>query len=732
MFLNEHQSKLLFQEVGITTPAGWLVGRNDVEQFVPSLPAPWFVKAQVLAGGRGKAGGIRKVDSLEMLREQANDLMSHGLLGKEVPFVRIEPEIDIAKECYLSFVISRRRKELLLTASGSGGVEIESQHPIIRSVPLKGALPEYLLRTAFFEMGVSAEHWPSFAELVYSLHRAVIDYGLLLAEINPLILDGSGRWIALDGKVEIDDNVVDIRPKLMRFYTKEHFSDEESRARDSGLSYVELHGWVGLLVNGAGLAMATMDALNRAELPPANFMDLGGAADAVRMRHALDILNENKKVCVAYINLFGGIVSCAKVANALVEAVRYAEHCKPVVIRLDGFEAEKACAILHTAALPHVYVATTTEEAFALLKRIGRVERNNSESVLHQKDVAYTEAAPFSQTQQKISPSFSSLSVSNPEGTPSQSRQQNRLQTLHAAKTPLSYVLPHQFPTYDTRVLVVGITGRMATLHTELMQQYGTQIVAGVTPFKGGQQVLGVPVYDSVHEACVAHHIDAAILFVPARAAADSLLEVMAESIPWAVCITEGIPQQEMLNVVRLAEHSATRIIGPNTPGLIVPDVCKLGIMPSNVFKAGSVALFSRSGTLTYEAAATLSRAGIGQSVCVGIGGDSFIGSDFVSMCQMVRDDDATKAVLILGEVGGTAEEELALWVQESGFPKPIVSVVAGLTAPPGRRLGHAGAILDEGAHGSESKLFALRQAGIYVRPDILSMLKTVQEVLKK
>ncbi|ABM28115.1 succinate--CoA ligase subunit alpha [Nitratidesulfovibrio vulgaris] len=691
MFLNEHQSKRLFEEAGIETPQGIMTDSAGIEGCLPPFDAPWFVKAQVLAGGRGKAGGVRRADDLAGLRDVAKDILGMRIGGHAVPFVRIEPATAIARECYVSFMVSRKRRELLFTASGSGGVEVESgQGALVRAVPLTGEMPEHVIRSAFFCTGVGREHWAGFREFVLRLHGAVRDYGLLLAEVNPLVLTGDGRWLALDGKVEVDDNVVDIRPDLLRFHTPEHLAPEENAAREAGLSYVELKGWVGLLVNGAGLAMATMDLLNFSGLAAANFMDLGGAADVPRMRRALELLFGNPQVRVVCVNLFGGIVSCAAVAGALVEALGDGRAAKPVVVRMDGFEAAEGRQLLERRAHPDVHVARDIDHALDLLRHLRPADAP---------DIVFTPGT------EKPVPRIHGGAAGTRRGTP------------HLGK--------------GARVLVQGITGRSAQLHTRLMLDYGTNIVAGVTPFKGGQVTQGVPVYDSVHEACRQHDIDATILFVPAAFAADSLLEAVAEGIPWAVCITEGIPQKDMLRALRVARGARTRIIGPNTPGIIVPGACKVGIMPGNVFSPGPLAVFSRSGTLTYEAAARLSAAGIGQSLCAGVGGDPYIGSDFVSLCELVRDDEATQGVLVLGEVGGTAEEELAAWVRETAFPKPVVSFVAGRTAPPGRRLGHAGAILDEADGGIAGKVRALCDAGIAVCPDLGSLPAAVRQALR-
>lgn len=704
MFLNEHQSKKLFAAAGIAVPAGDCLGPEDVDAYAPPFPGPWYVKAQVLTGGRGKAGGVLRADTLDALRATARTILGMTIKGHAVPFVRVEPATDIRKECYLSFMLSRQRREMLLTTSHRGGMEVEAtadaRKPLVQRVPLDAGLREHHLRAAFFELGADPAGWAGFRDLAERLFRAVRDDGLLLAEINPLVFTGAGQWVALDGKVELDDNVVDLRPDLQGYYTPEHQGAEENAARDAGLSYVGLFGWVGLLVNGAGLAMATMDLLNFSGLPAANFMDLGGAADGARMRRALDLLFVNPKVRAVFINLFGGIVSCAGVARALMEALGTERAAQPVVVRMAGHESAEGRELLRAFAHPDVIIADEVADALDALRGIDAANRAREGA-----DAAPPAAFPLADEAWPL---------------PAAARKGYR----RSGRRGVPWLGP------DTQVLVQGITGKVAQRHVQLMQEYGTRIVAGVTPFKGGQSVLGVPVYDSVHEACRHHRIDASIIFVPAPFAPDAVMEAAAEEIPWAVCITEGIPQRAMLSALKNVPPSPTRVIGPNTPGIIVPGATKIGIMPGYVFTPGPVAIFSRSGTLTYEAAARLSAAGIGQSFCAGVGGDSFIGSDFISLFECIRDDDATEAVLVLGEVGGTAEEDLARWVTATGFAKPVLGFIAARTAPPGRRMGHAGAILDEATGGVDGKLQAMRDAGFAVCPDLASLPERVARAL--
>ena len=265
-----------------------------------------------------------------------------------------------------------------------------------------------------------------------------------------------------------------------------------------------------------------------------------------------------------------------------------------------------------------------------------------------------------------------------------------------------------------TRLVVQGITGREGTFHALACRDYGTTVVAGVTPGKGGSRHEGIPVLDTVREAVAKEGANAALIFVPPAFAADAILEAIDAAVPLVVCITEGIPTLDMVRVARFLRGSGTRLIGPNCPGIISPGKAKVGIMPGHIHKRGKVGVVSRSGTLTYEAVGQLTRLGLGQSTCVGIGGDPIIGTTFVDCLSLFEDDPATHAILMIGEIGGTAEEEAAAFVKRH-VSKPVVGYIAGQTAPPGRRMGHAGAIISGGKGTAAEKVTALRRAGIAV-----------------
>ena len=284
----------------------------------------------------------------------------------------------------------------------------------------------------------------------------------------------------------------------------------------------------------------------------------------------------------------------------------------------------------------------------------------------------------------------------------------------------------------DTKVIVQGITGKTAMFHTKQMLEYGTKIVAGVTPGKAGQVVEGVPVFNTVQDAVEATGATASVVFVPPRFAADSIMEGAEAGLELVVCITEHVPVQDMIKVRAYMEGKKTRLIGPNCPGILTVGEAKLGIIPGYIYKKGHVGVISRSGTLTYEASFQLSQAGLGQTTAVGIGGDPVKGTDFIDALKLFKDDDDTLALIMIGEIGGTAEEDAAKWIAENMPNKPVVGFIAGVQAPPGKRMGHAGAIIAGGKGTAADKIKALNAVGIPVAENVAQIGETMVNLLKE
>ena len=524
-------------------------------------------------------------------------------------------------------------------------------------------------------------------------YRAFRDLDATMVEINPLVVTGDGQVLALDCKMTFDDNAMFRRPNVseLRDYAEE--DPREAQAAEYGLNYVALEGDIGCIINGAGLAMATMDMIKHAGGQPANFLDVGGGASPERVAAAFRLVLSDAKIGAILVNIFAGINRCDWVAQGVVQATRETQLGIPLVVRLAGTNVEEGRRILRDSGLPIITADTLSEAADRVV--------------------------------QALNASRAGQSPARPgKAGPGQPRRRRRERTL------MSILIDE-----TTRVIVQGFTGDKATFHAREMIAYGTNVVGGVTPGKGGARHLDRPVFNTVREAVRATGATASIIFVPAAFCADSIMEAANAGIRLICTITDGIPAQDMMMVkrylFRFPKERRSTLIGPNCAGIISAGKAMLGIMPGHIYSRGKVGLVTRSGTLGYEAAAQMNALGIGQTTSVGIGGDPINGSSFVDMLKLFEEDPETEAVMMIGEIGGPQEAEASLFVKEN-MSKPVIGYVAGLTAPKGRRMGHAGAIISAFGDTAAEKAEIMRSAGLTVAPSPAELGSTVAAALAK
>ena len=567
MDLFEYQGKQYFARFGIPISKGGVA--DTVDEAVEQADAagyPVVVKAQVKVGGRGKAGGVKLADDEAEVRTHAANILGLDIKGHVVKRLWIEHASDIAREYYASFTLDRSAKNHLGMLSAEGGVEIEevaATNPdaiaILHVDPVDGLSLE-AARAWVDQADLDEEARDQAAELLVKLYNCYTEGDCDLAEINPLILTPDGRVHALDAKVTLDDNAAFRHPEWEEFAGSDVEDERETRAKERGLNYIGLDGSVGIIANGAGLAMSTLDVVNQCGGSAANFLDIGGGANADVMAAALEVINSDPAVRSILVNIFGGITRVDEVANGVLEALGRVDIRSPIVLRLDG---TNAVAGRGDPRRPSVGPAG---------RRADHARRRT------------------------------------PCGRP--------------CRRPVMSI----FVDESTRVVVQGISPTSQGLfHGLRNRDYGTQVVAGTNPKRGGEEIEGIPVYATVAEAVEATGANASFISVPPKFAADAIVEAAAAGVPFVVCITEGIPaQDEALAYNRLVrDYPGTRLLGPNCPGIISPGKCNIGITSGDIaMPGGPVGIVSRSGTLTYQALHELSQQGVGQTTCVGIGGD--------------------------------------------------------------------------------------------------------------
>ena len=553
MDLFEYQGKQYFARYGIPVSAGGVA--ETVDEAVEQAEAagyPVVVKAQVQVGGRGKAGGIKLANDAAEVRTHAGNILGMDIKGHTVERVWIEHASDIDEEYYASFTLDRAAKQHLLMLSAEGGVDIEdvaatNPDAIVKLHidPVDGLSVE-TARQAAVDAKIPERAVDGVAEMLVKLYRCFTEGDCDLAEINPLILKPDGEVHALDAKVSLDGNAAFRHPEWEEYGKTEVLDDREQLAKEKGLQYIGLDGSVGIIANGAGLAMSTLDVVNQVGGKAANFLDIGGGANADVMAAALDVINHDENVRSIFVNIFGGITRGEEVAKGIVEGLSRVELRAPIVIRLDGTNAEEGRQIILDAGIPASQLVSKPTMLEAAAR--GRTHR------------------------QRV-------------------RRRERVMAI--------------FVDENTKVLVQGLTGGQGKFHGLRNRDYGTKIVAGVTPGKGGQDVDGIPVFDSVAEAVEATGATASFVAVPPKAAPAAILEAAAAGIGFVVCITEGIPAQDEARVFNtlLRDFPATRLLGPNCPGIISPGKCNIGITPSDIAElptpdGPNVGIVSRSGTL--------------------------------------------------------------------------------------------------------------------------------------
>ena len=600
MDLYEHMGKDLFRAQGIVTPRGIVATTaEEAADATRELGGRSVVKVQVQVGGRGKGGGVVLVDSPERAGEEAARMLGSPFKGHRVVEILVEELLPIAREFYTSLLLDRSTGRYLLMMTAEGGVDIETlaaERPeAIRRVhvdPGLGLRPWHLRRLT---ATLPADAREGAADVLRRCFEIVQERDATLVEVNPLVQLEDGTVVALDAKVTIDDNALFRHPDLEALAARFPIDPVEQRAKDADLQYVKLDGEVGIIGNGAGLVMSTLDVVAQAGARAANFLDIGGGASADTMAISLEV-----------------ILSRSLGARGLHQHLRR-DH----PVRRGGER--------------HPRSARPGGGHGSVGGAFGRDERGGGPP------------DPGRGGASSNRPGRHDGRGGGRGGPPGEGRG---VSVLVGA---------------ETRLVVQGITGSEGTFHTLRDRAYGTKVVAGVTPGKGGQDVEGIPVLDTVADAVDQTGANTSMIFVPPRFAADAILEAADAGVALVVCITEGIPVTDMARAHAYLRGTSTTLVGPNCPGVITPGVANVGIIPGEVCAPGRVGFVSRSGTLVYQIVHELTSAGIGQSTCIGMGGDPVHGVGFIEALTLFEDDPGTDLMIMTGEIGGDDEERAAI-----------------------------------------------------------------------
>lgn len=656
MQLLEFQAKSLLASSGVPVPVG-VVAKEPSEIQLDTLVFPVVIKSQVPIGGRGKLGGIKIVKTPDAFPATFSEVKTLEIKGYTPETLLIEEALDIDRELYLALRLNRDARRIDVIASAQGGIEIESNTSSVISRPYDEAIESDEIATTLSIDPTDCK------TLLKALHGCMIHNDLLLAEINPLVVTKTDTLVAADAKCLLDDNALFKHP------------DYANQAVSS--SVMPLGGTIGVIANGAGMAMSTMDTIYAAGGTPANFLDIGGGTGEDVFIKNLREITKLPGVTSIIINIFAGITRCDDIARGIIAAKRDIPELVPLYIRLEG---------------------TRKDEAATLLQEAGIEMQPDLKSCVHK----------------AIGTSFEGdVSEAQPNATGAKPRR-----VAPEEEVPIASLF------VGAPTIVQGITGHHGSFHTLGMLEAGTNIVAGVTPGKGGQTVHELPVYNSVKEAVTAHQATTSVIFVPPTFAKNAMIEAIDAGITLIVCITEGIPVLDMLAVHTYAREHNVIILGPNCPGMIVPDSHKLGIIAAHITTPGRTAIISRSGTLTYELADALTKKDIGQRIVLGIGGDPIQGINFTEALAICESDPDTDQIIMVGEIGGTSEQLAADYIKEH-VSKPVYGLVVGHSLPAGQQFGHAGAIVGGLGESAKEKADYMAKYGI-------NMSQTLDELLRK
>ena len=660
MDLLEYQGKQLFARHGIPVPTGRpAVTVDEALKAADAIGYPCVVKAQVQIGGRGKLGGIKVAANPDEVREHAGAILGMDIRGLKVHEVWIEAASAIEAEYYASIVFDRSAKAPYVIFSTKGGMDIEAvaeEDPdalaSLHVDPLLG-FQEFQGRRLAFEAGVDADLVRPVTAMLGKLYDAFVAEDAMLVEVNPLIVTPERELRALDAKVTLDDNALFRHPENAALRDPSAEDPQEQMAKERGLIYVKLDGDIGILGNGAGLVMSTLDVVGPGRRPAGELPRRGRRLEGGRHR--------------------GSGRGDPLRRQGPWRALQHLRRHHP--LRRGGQGPDRG--VRPGAAGRAVRRAPRRHQRRGGTPAAGR---GRPAQPARREDDA------------RLRPACRRAGGRDPE------------------RGAMSILVDS-----DTRLCVSGITGREGTFHALNNKRYGTNVVAGVTPGKGGQSVEGVPVFDTFHKAVAETGANTAMIFVPARFAADSIIEAADAGIPTIVAITEGIPAHDELRVyTHLKRSPGVRLIGPNCPGVLSPGKANVGIIPADFFSEGNVGVVSRSGTLTYQIGNELAQSGFGNSSIVGIGGDPVPGSSFVDILQLFEEDPETELIVMAGEIGGSSEEEAAEYIADH-VTKPVVGYIAGFTAPPGKTMGHAGAIVSGTSGTAQAKADALEASNVRV-----------------